>query len=121
LISIGYTVNAIENLVINLPSEAIFKITADGIITFPDTMGLDDGSRMREMLHLLTDKKLKISSANLSFKTLYDLTGIEYTINAVDIKNQEHFIMNRILTPEMNVIDGIMASAAVPYVFSPIQ
>lgn len=44
----------------NIPSDSCFDITANSILSFPDTLGIDDGKKMRKILSQAILKKLNI-------------------------------------------------------------
>lgn len=120
LICLGYSLQAIDYLIMNIPSNSLFDITAKSILSFPETLGLDDGSRLKHILSQAILKKTNFNPNQLTFKTLYSIIPKMFTVNSVDIKNQEHFIMNHINTPNMLIIDAVLASSSIPYIFSPI-
>jgi predicted acylesterase/phospholipase RssA len=54
-----------------------------------------------------------------TFKELYNKTGITYTVNATNLNDYKLQYFNHKLTPDIKVIDGIIASSSLPILFPP--
>jgi predicted acylesterase/phospholipase RssA len=55
-----------------------------------------------------------------TFAELFDLTGIELHVVAVDLSGRRVMVFNRTLTPLADVADAVMASATIPIAFEPL-
>lgn len=53
----------------------------------------------------------------ITFQELYEANGIELTIVAADITNRRLFAFNHIRTPNCQVTEAVLASAAIPMLF----
>jgi hypothetical protein len=58
---------------------------------------------------------------NMSPKITFAELNLDVRIAAHDIKNDTSFIFSRFATPDALLIDAIVASCAIPYVFAPVQ
>jgi len=67
-------------------------------------------------------QKLGAAPANEgpTFAELFDLTGIELHVVAVDLSVRRVMVFNRTLTPLADVADAVMASATIPTAFEPL-
>jgi predicted acylesterase/phospholipase RssA len=55
--------------------------------------------------------------AGATFERLYELTGIELHVVAVDINRHQLVVFNHELTPTCQVTEAVVASAAIPFAF----
>lgn len=57
------------------------------------------------------------ASGHISFKQLYEATEIELHVAAVDLKRERLIVFNHSLTPNCQVANAVVASAAIPVAF----
>jgi predicted acylesterase/phospholipase RssA len=56
-----------------------------------------------------------VGDPNITFKGLYDATGIELTVVAVDLLRRKHRIFCHSWTPRIPVADAVLASSSIPF------
>ena len=57
----------------------------------------------------------------LTFEWIYEQWGTTLEIQAMDYHNANYFIFNRLNTPKALLLDAVVASCAIPIVFSPCK
>lgn len=129
----GTSVGAVISLLIilNYTPHQIFQIASkfeyselrsiDLLQITTTTFGLDTTKRLRQFLASLFPKEL--DPATTTFKTLQDVTKKTLSITATPITYPPPLlptldIFSPSTTPDLNVIDGIMASVALPLIFA---
>lgn len=65
--------------------------------------------------------KLKTNLTKITYLELYNITKKNLNIVAININTTEEVIFNYISTPNINVIDTIIASCSIPFIFPPIK
>lgn len=72
-------------------------------------------------INVLKDKLFKIITEKISIvptcQELYDLTRINYTTVAYDVENGKTVYFNRKYTPTVNVLDAVLASCSVQFLY----
>lgn len=56
----------------------------------------------------------------LTFKELYDYSNINLNVYTVNISNYELEVLNHQKTPDLQVIQGVHMSCAIPFIFQPV-
>ena len=103
----------ILNYFLNLDLQKYFDIDLDSILS---NQSILHGTHYKNII--LTLMKLnKNVGDDLTFIQLYNLTGIKFTTCALNINTIELVYFNHILTPDVKVIDSIMATSALPILF----
>jgi NTE family protein len=101
--------NIILNYFLNMDIKKYFDIDLDSVII---NESLLQGNTFREII--LSICQLKEST---TFLELYQLTGKLFTTCAFNVSKVRLEYFNRDLTPQIKVIDAIMASSALPVLF----
>ncbi len=96
--------------------------TLNGILRVrAGTSFLDQQALIAWLQGLLVTQMAKLGSPqadrDIDFETLYDATGIELNVVAVDLNRERHVVFNHVLTPKCDVARAVAASAAIPVVF----
>lgn len=81
-----------------------------------------DQEGLREWLReLLAGQVLELTDQEggetITFEELHDVTGVELDVIAVDLVRQRPIVFNYALTPQCQVADAVLASAAIPLAF----
>ena len=64
------------------------------------------------------DPNVQISDlSEIDFKTLYASTGIELHVVAANLSLNRQIVFNRRQTPDCQVVDAVLASSSIPFVF----
>jgi predicted acylesterase/phospholipase RssA len=117
-VSIGLSIKLIEKLVIDLEFGVIRNMTPDAFLGFPETFGIDDGSKLRKFLESI----LRIAAKVDPQITFGDLASkpIQFKCWATDLNT--HMIREFSLkeTPSVRIIDALHASMAIPMYFTPV-
>lgn len=103
--------------VIEIAKKTDFKkalnIDLANILNFSKTFGLDDKSSMRQMvkeiLNMIVDE-----GCELKFKNVPILNVV-----VADLSDAKTVVLNSISFPEMKIIDGILASMSLPFLYTP--
>ena len=116
LLYIGYTYNDIMilNLKINI-IDRCYELT--DIFEFFNIYGLMNYDPGERFLRLLLETKFK--KKHMSFKEMHNLTGKTLHINSINVNTKKEIIFNYINTPDIDVVDACLASASLPFIFSP--
>jgi predicted acylesterase/phospholipase RssA len=115
LLSIG-KISQIDK-VIEIAKKTNFKkalnIDLVHILNFPKVFGLDDKSSIKSMVCEVLEMFDKTSSG-LKFKDLETLN-----IVVADLTDAKTVVLNHKTTPEMFIVDGIIASMSLPFLYIP--
>jgi len=96
---------------LNVDLKKYIDIDIDSVIS---NQSLLEGKKMKLLiLDIIKDK----ITEETTFKELYNKTGILYTLGTFCIKDMKVEYLNKDTTPDISVLDGIMASCALPLLF----
>jgi len=59
--------------------------------------------------------------SSITFKEIYDMTGIDFIVNGTEKNTNEHFYFCIHTTPNLAVYEAIMASSSLPHIFKPVS
>jgi predicted patatin/cPLA2 family phospholipase len=114
-INIGYNMNEINEILFKIN----FKEFQDcKFINFLNTCGFDEGIKFSNFLKATI--LYKNYDSNITFKELYDKTGIFLTISVLNITKGITEYHNYITTPDLSVFISVRMSSNIPILFSPI-
>lgn len=118
LFLLGYTSNELTNFFQNLDISKLFVLTANNILNFGDNYGLDDISRIGNIVKKFLQKKYFMD--DITFEELYKKTGKKFEVigTCLSTVSCEHF--NKDKTPNMSVLTAINISFALPFLYKPI-
>lgn len=115
LLVIGYTLDEINKIVFNID---FAKFQDLKLSNFIDKCGMDDGSKMHNLLKAtLLNKDIDIL---ITFKELYEMTNKTLTFTVTNITDGLSEYHNYINTPDYSVLLSLRMSINVPMVFTPI-
>jgi predicted acylesterase/phospholipase RssA len=122
IVSTGYPIKKIVELIQDIDFGVIRNITPEAFIGFPENFGIDDGSVFRKFLESIFRVVLKLSS-EITFGE-YTTLGLEGQIRfrcwASDVNTQKQREFSGELTPTVKIIDALRASMCLPLYFMPI-
>lgn len=117
LISIGYSIQELEEFVLNFNfSKLLPKLNTEDLIF---KYGLSDTETIKNVFKILLKKKLNITSIN--FIDLYNLSNIKLDVGVSNLTTNTFEIWNYKNTPYFSVIDAVAISCTIPIVFKPIK
>lgn len=79
--------------------------------------GLNDKNIITKTIQQILEEKT--GNANITFKQLYDITGVNLTITVSRVEPSQPEYHNYILTPNEFVYESISTSATIPFLFTP--
>ena len=109
-------IEAMERLVSELDFGVIRNLSPESLMGFPETFGLDDGSKFVNLLETIFRMVLKLDVAT----TFADMkTDIQFKCWATDLtmKGPREFSLEA--TPNVRIIDALRATTAIPIYFTP--
>lgn len=119
LVVCGMSYVNIRRLLINLPVKKLFQITSEGLLGFADYQGIDRGNGLRSICKHILSRIFK--NPNLTLGELGQRTGKHFVVNATNVRRGESVILGTIETPDVRVEDAVLASAAIPFLYSPVR
>jgi NTE family protein len=97
----------------------ISRLCAPNPATFVASIGLDDGANLRNtLLHLVHEKT---GTSDPTFLQLKELTGMNLCVGTTDVERSSVDYLATNTDPSVSVISAVMASMALPPLFSPIK
>lgn len=99
------------DFIINLDFKEMIDIDIDSILV---TQSLLEGKKYYELLKEIISTKV---DPEITFLELRKISKILLTINAYNITKRKEEYFNYLLTPDVKVIDAVMASCTLPLVF----
>ena len=100
---------------LNIDVKKFFEIR--NIFDFFDTYGLFSYNPTERCIKLLLS--MKLSQKNITFIELYKCTNKTLNVVSVNVSTGKETVFNYINTPKVNVIDAIIASCSIPFLFPP--
>jgi predicted acylesterase/phospholipase RssA len=99
------------DFIINLDFKEMIDIDIDSILV---TQSLLEGKKYQQLLKEVISTKV---DPEITFLELRNISKILLTINAYNITKRKEEYFNYLLTPNVKVIDAVMASCTLPLVF----
>lgn len=111
----GFSPSEILNIFLTKQFEDILSVgNWDSIVS---GVGLLDKTPLRKHIESIIEKKIGINISELTFKALYEISGKELYVITVDTDNYELKTYGVKITPDYLVLEGVLASCSVPFVF----
>jgi len=117
---LDYSYEEIRDFFITISNSVILlSINPEQILELFDNYGLNDGSIIKNIVREALYKKL--FQEDITFIELAKKTGKNFIICASNIEQvkSSYFCLEN--TPDVNVVDAIMASCAIPILFNPVE
>jgi NTE family protein len=109
----------IRRLLRNLPVSKLFQVTSEGLIGFADYQGIDRGYGIRSICNHILSRTFQ--NPNMTFGELGRRTGKHFVVNATNVRKGEEVIFGTIETPDIRVEDAVIASASIPFLYTPVR
>ena len=109
-------VEVLERLIMELDFGVIRNVSPDAILGFPETFGLDDGSKFINLLEIIFRTILKIDP-NITFGEMK--SDILFRCWATDLTTRSLREFSKKETPTVRIIDALRATTAIPGYFIP--
>ena len=119
LVVIGMSHVAIHQLLMSIPIASFFRIRANGILTMPDTGGIDSGNGLRRLIRSVLRRVTGRSTLTLG--ELYQRYPTHFAVNALDVRSGSQIILGTQETPDVRVEDALCATSAIPGLFVPVR
>ena len=119
LVVIGMSHTAIRQLLMSIPIASFFKIRANGILTMPDTGGIDSGNGLRRLIRSVLRRI--VGRSTLTLGELYQRYPTRFAVNALDVRSGSQVILGTQETPDVRVEDALCATSAIPGLFVPVR
>lgn len=118
---IGYTSAQMETLMADLDLEILRDITANSILNFFNTGGIDTGMRLVAFVESLME--IKTGKSTWTFQELHDKYHIHLILigSEVFVGYTEMRIFDYLKTPELTISEAMRISASYPPYFIPID
>jgi predicted acylesterase/phospholipase RssA len=116
---LGYNYTELYNFFSTIKIADYQDITADSLLQFTDTLGLDTGKKLEEYIkNIFINKGLKY---NITFKELYEKNPIHFMVYSTCITDGTYHVFDYINNPDMEVWLAIRISSSVPFLYSPVK
>lgn len=119
LFILGYKYHEMETIIKSLNFKEFINVTADSIIKFPKTKGLESGNRTVKFL-----KKMiydKTGNENTTLSELKQYNNIILQIGVTNLTTMNFEMFNYITKPNLPVYLAIRASISIPVIFEPVM
>lgn len=118
MISCEFSIKKLEQLVLELDFGVIRNITPESFIEFPETYGIDDGSKLMKFLESVLRNAIKVEP----YTTFADLNKnkIQFRCWATDLNMYIPREFSIKTTPNVRIIDALHASMSIPFYYTPV-
>jgi len=121
MVAAGCPIVKIESLVLDIDFSVIRNLTPEALLGFPETFGLDDGTKLAKFLESITRIVLKLDP-EITFEGLAALPGsLSFRCWASDLNTQSIREFSAIKSPNVKVLDALRASMCIPLYFVPVR
>lgn len=119
-LAIGYSVQELTDHLLTFDFSELQDPNAfdvDNIMGFLDTNGLDNGNTMLSYFARILEQRG--FSPRLTFAQLRRLRGVTLRVLATDVQDATPFEFSPARTPDISILEGVLASVAIPFYFAP--
>jgi predicted acylesterase/phospholipase RssA len=121
MVAAGCPIAKIEGLVLDIDFSVIRNLTPEALLGFPETFGLDDGTKLAKFLESITRVVLKLDP-EITFEGLAAIPGsLPFRCWATDLNTQSIREFSAIKTPTVKILDALRASMCIPLYFVPVK
>lgn len=106
----------LERLIMELDFGFVRNVNPDAILGFPETLGLDDGSKLIKLMDIIFRTIVKIDP-NITFEQMN--TDISFRCWATDLSSRMPREFSKKMTPTVRIMDALRATTAIPIYFIP--
>jgi predicted acylesterase/phospholipase RssA len=116
-LALNYNISEITELLLKLDFSKFNNIDSEGILNFFDNFGLDNTNELERVFRIII--KAKVGNDDITFKELYEKTNKNLAITSTNLNKMETEFFDYKKTPDFKVIDAIICSISIPFIFSP--
>jgi len=118
MMSCGFSIKKMEQLILELDFGVIRNISPESFLGFPETYGIDDGSKLMKFLESVLRNAIKVEPhttfANLS------KNNIHFRCWATDLVTYLPREFSLKETPNVRIVDALHASMSIPFYYTPV-
>jgi predicted acylesterase/phospholipase RssA len=116
LFVLQYSSADIHDMILDKDFSTLIQLRVSHIFS---KFGCDKGNNIVQWLHnVLSEKGLH---PNITFKQLYDINNISFTVCATNLNTFSPTFFNARLSPNMPVVKAIRMSISIPVLFTPVK
>ena len=104
----------------NVVLEKYLKLDLERLFEMENVLESQSLTSQRNFKKSILDAIREKMDSNTTFMELKKATGIDFVCNAVNVDTKQHVYFNPKDTPEVKVIDAVMASSCLPFMFQPV-
>ena len=116
LIYLGFNSTELFQLMMAIKLDELKNIDADNIIDFFKHFGVDDGSKFRKLIEVCIRKRG--FKHDINFLEAYKIINKKLIIVGSCLNTQSADYFSWETTPDMKIVDAIMASISIPFYFT---
>tara|TARA_Y100001970_G_scaffold221450_1_gene272174 strand:- start:535 stop:1416 length:882 start_codon:yes stop_codon:yes gene_type:complete len=116
MIYLGFSSTELYQLMMAIKLEDLKNIEAENIMDFFKTFGVDDGSKFRKLIEICIRKRG--FKHDINFQEAYNIIKKKLIIVGSCLNTQSADYFSHETTPEMKIVDAIMASISIPFYFT---
>ena len=121
MVSAGLSIQTLEALVLGFEFGNIRNLNPEALMSFPETLGIDDGTNLMKFLESIFRVAIKISpTVTFAEFNALNLSKIKFRCWATDLKECNTCEFSLEETPNVKIIDALRASMALPLYFTPV-
>ena len=117
LLNIGYTINELEEFVLNFHFNKLLPESNTENLLFH--YGLGTTEKLKTVLILLLKNKLQQN--DISFEQLYQKTKVKLQIGITNLNTNKFELWDYQLKPKLSIIEAVSISCNLPFVFRPVK
>ena len=122
MVSAGLSIQTLESLVLGFEFSHIRNLNPEALMSFPETLGLDDGTNLMKFLESIFRVAIKISpTVTFAEFNALNLSKIKFRCWATDLKEYTTCEFSLEETPNVRIIEALRASMALPLYFTPVK
>ena len=115
---LGFTIDEIEELVTKMTPDYLLNITGESVLGFLEDYGIDNGEKFEKIIKIVAKRKL--NNPNITFKELYELTNITFTISVLNLNKRKLVYFSHLNYPDLELYKAIRMSTSIPILFKPL-
>jgi NTE family protein len=112
-------IKTIRTLILELDFGVIRNLTPEGLIGFPETFGLDDGTNLVKFLESILRVAVKVDPS-ITFADLQKRSPVRFRCWAGDLIAEKPREFSFEATPTVRIVDALRASMSLPFYYCPV-
>jgi len=119
LLILGYSSSEMEDIIKNFNIKEIQDISAETILNFPSTFGIDTSDKYIEFIKNIIYKKN--CSPYITMLSLYQKYNIRFIVNASCLNDMQEYYFDYLTEPDMPVWLAVRISCSLPILYPPVN